>query len=132
MSRPAEIKHTFSIIKHFTNITELNVSAFGSEQHLKSTLAQNPGIRDLLQESIASLVNLKRLRLNSLEITNHVRRLLGSINLPLEYLNITSCRLGDDDLEYLAESVHASSVRMLVLSNDDLENRVPLVKNLLC
>ena len=131
MARPIEIKHTFSIIKHFPNITELNVSAFGSEQLLKTALAQNPSVRDDLYESLSSLVHLKRLRLNALEITGHVRRLLGSLKLPLEYLNLTSCRLDPDDLEYLAESSHISSVRVLILSNDDLEKNVPLVKNLL-
>ena len=131
MARPTEIKHTFSIIKHFPNITELNVSAFGSEQLLKTALAQNPSVRDDLYESLSSLAHLKRLRLNALEITGHVRRLLGSLKLPLEYFNLTSCRLDTDDLEYLAESSHASSVRVLILSNDDLEKNVPLVKNLL-
>lgn len=117
------------MIRHFPNITELNVSAFGSEQQLRSF---DPRLKTILDESLRELVNLKRLRLNALDLTSSLRVLLGSLVQPLEHLNVTSSRLDADDLEYLAESVHARSLRVLILSNTDLELLpTPLVRRLL-
>lgn len=127
-----ETKHVFEIIRHFPNITELNISAYGSDQHLRTILTDHPDFKTILRDSLSTLSNLKRLRLNSLQLSSNIRLLLDAIPSPLEHLNLTSCRLNSDDLEYLAESRHVSSIRNLILSNDDLESNVPLVRNLLC
>lgn len=132
VARAPQTKLVFSMIKHFPNITELNVSAYGSDQQLRSILSiDHPEYRAILHASLASLVHLKRLRLNALDLVSHTRLLLDSLAVPLEHLNLTSCRLNSDDLEYLVESKHVSSLRSLVLSNDDLESKTPIVRALL-
>ncbi|CAF0837130.1 unnamed protein product [Brachionus calyciflorus] len=114
-----EVMYTSNLIKKFKNIQDLNLSAFGRES-LLNTILDNGSTTEALKNSLSELKNLKRLRLNIPGCKNKLKLLLENLSRPLEYLNLTSCGLNENDLKFLMESIHVNTIDNLVLSNNDL------------
>lgn len=125
-----EAMYTFNLVNKFSNVLELNLSAFGQESYL-SCLLDHTCALDALSNCLTELKHLKRLRLNIPGCKNRLGYILANLTCPLEYLNLTSCGLGEQDLDFLANSMHTQSINNLVLSNNDLGNQCNAVIRLL-
>ncbi|RNA34549.1 Leucine-rich repeat-containing 14 sw [Brachionus plicatilis] len=125
-----EAMYTFNLVNKFSNVIELNLSAFGQESYL-SCLLDHTCALDALSNCLTELKHLKRLRLNIPGCKNRLGYILANLTCPLEYLNLTSCGLGEQDLDFLANSMHTQSINNLVLSNNDLGNQCNAVIRLL-
>ncbi|RNA17162.1 leucine-rich repeat-containing 14-like, partial [Brachionus plicatilis] len=117
-----EAMYTFNLVNKFSNVLELNLSAFGQESYL-SCLLDHTCALDALSNCLTELKHLKRLRLNIPGCKNRLSYILANLTCPLEYLNLTSCGLGEQDMDFLANSMHTQSINNLVLSNNDLGNQ---------
>ncbi|XP_030075886.1 leucine-rich repeat-containing protein 14 isoform X2 [Microcaecilia unicolor] len=90
----------------------------------------NVDVRRLSVEMEASLQNfasqlgklqsLKELNLGSSRLSGRLRQLLGGLQKPLESLELAFCYLLPSDLTFLSQSLHASSLKKLDLSGNNL------------
>nr|XP_033788710.1 leucine-rich repeat-containing protein 14-like [Geotrypetes seraphini] len=69
---------------------------------------------------IARLQSLKELNLGSSRLSGRLRQLLGGLQKPLESLELAFCYLLPSDLTFLCQSFHASSLKKLDLSGNNL------------
>ncbi|KAL1006791.1 hypothetical protein UPYG_G00077160 [Umbra pygmaea] len=85
-----------------------------------------------MSHGLGRLSQLRRLSLTALRLPGHLRKLLSSLSLPLEVLELPYLSLTPADLSYLSCSPHASSLERLDLSENRLDESVlPSVRRLL-
>ncbi|KAM9194427.1 LOW QUALITY PROTEIN: uncharacterized protein PS065_018460 [Dugong dugon] len=81
---------------------------------------------DLTADSLlSSMGHLKKLHLIFGCLSGKLHKLLSSLQKPLESLVVSGCRLTMNDIAYLSSSVHATCLKELVLSNNNLSQMVP-------
>lgn len=86
---------------------------------------RRPGTEDGLRElaeALGWLRGLRELNLGSCRLAGRLRLLLGSLQRPLESLELPFCHLQPCDLTFLAHSPHASALKKLDLSGNDLSS----------
>lgn len=74
-------------------------------------------LRNRIVYLFSTFTDLCRLDLHKSELTGNLRELLEALPRSLEYLNLSSCSLQDEDLQYLADCKHTASLRELHLSS---------------
>ena len=78
-------------------------------------------VRSLLRARIVNLFSnfqcLQRLDLRKSELIGNVSTLLETLKTPLEYVNLSGCHVGEEDLTYLGNCHHTSSLHELHLSS---------------
>ena len=70
-----------------------------------------------LTSTLAGFPYLTRLDLTQNTFAGCLQEVLESLHLPLEYLNLKDCDLFDVDMDYLASSKHARSLKYLNVSH---------------
>ncbi|PVD31909.1 hypothetical protein C0Q70_07335 [Pomacea canaliculata] len=104
-----------SQLKKFTNLRALDIqdcSIYLQEGRTRSRTASRLRITELF----SSFSRLTRLDLSFNYILGCLGELLHSLSCPLEYLALRGCDLDESDLQALASSKHAASLRELNLS----------------
>lgn len=97
-------------------------------------LADNPQAVDMMAFAFGQLTRLERLSLAHNRLEGCLESLLTPLQHGLELLDLSSCCLNDDDLAYLGESFHRTTLRSLSLAANELgfhwENLLSLVGKL--
>ena len=83
-------------------------------------LADQPEVVFSLAFALSQLPRLERLSLAHNCLTGCLAELLGSLQHGLKLLDLSSCYLNDDDLAFLGESAHRTTLRSLSLASNDL------------
>ncbi|XP_074177547.1 melanoma antigen preferentially expressed in tumors isoform X1 [Rhinolophus sinicus] len=71
------------------------------------------------------LGHLQKLHLIFGCLSGQLRKMLSSLQKPLETLVINGCRLTENDITYLSQSIHAARLKELVLCSNNLSETVP-------
>ncbi|XP_068528918.1 leucine-rich repeat-containing protein 14-like [Anas acuta] len=85
--------------------------------------ARRPGAEDGLRrlaEGFGRLQRLRELNLGSCRLSGRLRQLLGSLQRPLESLELPFCHLLPGDFAYLLRSPHAPALKKLDVSGHNL------------
>lgn len=97
-------------------------------------LADHPQAVELTSFALGQLPRLERLSLAHNRLTDCLASLLTPLQHGLELLDLSSCCLGDDDLAYLGDSLHRTTLRSLSLASNELgfhwEQLLPLMDKL--
>lgn len=83
-------------------------------------LADQPEAVNSLAFALSQLPRLERLSLAHNCLTGCLAELLSSVQHGLKLLDLSSCYLNDDDLAYLGESSHRTTLRSLSLASNEL------------
>uniref|UniRef100_A0A0P6EMT9 Leucine-rich repeat-containing protein 14 n=1 Tax=Daphnia magna TaxID=35525 RepID=A0A0P6EMT9_9CRUS len=103
-----------SHIDHFSSVSYLDLGscAFNLADHSQAV--------ESMSVAFSHLRCLERLSLAHNQIAGCLADLLIPLQHGLELLDLTSCRLNDDDLSYLGESAHCRTLRSLSLAANEL------------
>ncbi len=97
-------------------------------------LADHSQAVELTSFALGQLPRLERLSLAHNRLTDCLASLLTPLQHGLELLDLSSCCLGDDDLAYLGDSLHCTTLRSLSLASNELgfhwEQLLPLMDKL--
>ncbi|XP_049721418.1 melanoma antigen preferentially expressed in tumors-like [Elephas maximus indicus] len=74
---------------------------------------------------LSCLGHLKKLHLIFSSLSGQLRKMLSCLQKLLESLVVTGCRLIKNDIAYLSLSIHATCLKELVLSNNNLSQMAP-------
>ncbi|KAM4689953.1 leucine-rich repeat-containing protein 14 isoform 1-T2 [Rhinophrynus dorsalis] len=111
------------------NVLLPHMAKFASLQSLKLPYSNidvrrlSPEMEERLQDfasQLGQLCALKELNLGSSRLSGRLRQLLSGLKKPLESLELAFCSLLPVDLCYLTQSFHASSLKKLDLSGNNL------------
>ena len=83
-------------------------------------LADQPEAVSSLAFALSQLPRLERLSLAHNCLTGFLAELLSPLQHGLKLLDLSSCYLNDDDLAYLSESSHRTTLRSLSLASNEL------------
>ncbi len=102
-------------VARFPNLQALDVG------NCSISLTGRTRVRSALRSRILtfyrSFTQLTRLDIRKSELTGNLEGLLDALQTPLEYLNISSCSLNEDDLRSLSQCRHTHSLRELHVSS---------------
>ncbi|XP_023446884.1 melanoma antigen preferentially expressed in tumors [Dasypus novemcinctus] len=74
---------------------------------------------------LSPLGHLQKLYLTFGYLSGQLHKMLSGLQKPLETLVINGCRLTENDITYLSQSVHATRLKELVLCSNNLSQTVP-------
>ncbi|XP_060059835.1 melanoma antigen preferentially expressed in tumors [Erinaceus europaeus] len=74
---------------------------------------------------LSPLGHLQKLHLIFGYLSGQLSKMLGGLKKPLETLVMNGCRLTENDITYLAQSIHATRLKELVLCSNNLSQMVP-------
>ncbi|XP_069850339.1 PRAME family member 20-like [Dipodomys merriami] len=74
---------------------------------------------------LSKLSHLRKLHLSYSYLSGNLQQVLSCLQAPLHALEIRSCTLLDTDINYLSQSLHATSLKKLDLSGNNLSYMVP-------
>ncbi|XP_032954318.1 melanoma antigen preferentially expressed in tumors-like [Rhinolophus ferrumequinum] len=74
---------------------------------------------------LSPLGHLQKLHLIFGCLSGQLHKMLSSLQKPLETLVINGCRLTENDITYLSQSIHAARLKELVLCSNNLSETVP-------
>ncbi|XP_008591225.1 PREDICTED: leucine-rich repeat-containing protein PRAME-like [Galeopterus variegatus] len=74
---------------------------------------------------LSPLGHLRKLHLIFGCLSGQLHRILSGLKKPLETLVINGCRLTENDITYLSQSIHATCLKELVLCSNNLSQTVP-------
>uniref|UniRef100_H0XL62 Uncharacterized protein n=2 Tax=Otolemur garnettii TaxID=30611 RepID=H0XL62_OTOGA len=74
---------------------------------------------------LSPLGHLQKLHLIFGCLSGQLHKMLSGLQKPLETLVINGCRLTKSDISYLSQSIHATSLKELVLCSNNLSQTVP-------
>ena len=104
-----------SDLRPFVNLTALSLPCCNLTLREGRTRSRTVA-RQQITQTFRCLPRLKRLDLRQNCFAGCLPELLGALQTPLEYLNISECDIYDKDMEQLANSIHAESLQELNLS----------------
>ena len=93
-------------------------------------VTESPETVDHMTEALSGLLHLDRLSLAHNCITDCLSTLLSGLSRGLQFLDLSSCLLSEEDLNFLADSVHIQSLRSLSLASNELSFKWDSVLNL--
>ncbi|KAK2724932.1 hypothetical protein QYM36_001402 [Artemia franciscana] len=73
-------------------------------------------------DGISELRNLQRLDLSNNFLPGRIEALLGRLNKGLTLLDLTGCKIDENDIFFLASSIHTKTITALSLSENDLSS----------
>ena len=92
------------------DIGDCSVSVSGSTRTRQA-------LRQRIVRLFYTFTNLLRLDLRHSDLQGHLRTLLDALSLPLQYLSISGCAVEEDDLRYLSNCKHSTSLKEIHLSD---------------
>ena len=98
--------------RNFTSLTGLDLS------YNEINFVENGAI--LLGETLAQLPALTRLNLGRNRLTNRLQSVISKMSSSLSHLKLHNCELAENDLIFLTNSHHASTLKALDLNRNDL------------
>lgn len=114
---------------HLPHFKELRFLDLGS---CAFDLANHPSAVESLAYAFTQLPHLERLSLACNCLTGRLSELLDSIQRGLVLLDLSSCSLNDEDLEYLGESKHLDSLVSLSLARNELNLHWERIQQMIC
>lgn len=111
-----DFKNLAPMLERFTNLTALDLSCNSI------SLYQSDATCEVMADVLSKLPNLIRLDLSNNRIKTRLRRIISSTNLPLQYLRLVACGLTVSDITYLSMSHHATGLREMDISENNLSS----------
>uniref|UniRef100_A0A8C5PPF9 Leucine-rich repeat-containing protein 14 n=1 Tax=Leptobrachium leishanense TaxID=445787 RepID=A0A8C5PPF9_9ANUR len=106
------------LMSRFTGLRSLKLPYSNIDVNRLTPLTE--GALQTFTSLLGQLRDLRELNLGSSRLSGRLRQLLGGLQTPLESLELAFCYLLPADLLYLSASVHASTLRKVDLSGNNL------------
>ena len=102
-------------VARFTNLRALDIG--NCSVSITGRTRVRVALRARIVYVFGSFTSLQRLDLRKSELAGNLQELLNALRLPLEYLNLSGCQLALEDLAYLSNCKHTSSLKELHVSS---------------